>query len=178
MNKPNIKQRLRGSFFALIIVGALIVGALFALPSAKAAPPRAASGNTTDCENLISVRSSGPNTIVVLSIATTFTGTFDGTWEGTERDVFHPNGSGTGQGSGVFSGSVDGRSGTMVFSYEVSISPAGKVVTRWTVGQGTGDLAGVHGEGTFPDAVETGPTGDCEWDTFALEYDGRIQFAP
>ena len=186
MNKQNIKQQLRRAFFALAIVGAL-----FTLPNAEAGPPVPATFNSTDCEHVISQQLAGPNTIIALSITTCFHGTFEGTWVGTERDVIHADGSGTGQGSGVFSGTVNGRSGTMVFSYQVNVSPNG-LVTRWVVDQGTGDLAGLSGQGTTQFVSRTGPgcptsgfdcencpppTGTCD-DSFTLNYNGQIQFAP
>jgi hypothetical protein len=185
MNKTNIKQQLRRSFLALTIVGAL-----FTLPNAEASLPVPATGTTTDCEHVISQQSSGPNTIITLSITACFHGTFEGTWVGTERDVIHPNGTVTGQLSGVFSGTVNGRSGTCVFSLEVNVG----VANHWVVDQGTGDLAGLHGQGTTPlgSATENGPgcptsgfdcencpppTGTCD-DSFTLTYDGQISFAP
>jgi len=186
MNKPRIKQHLRRGFFALAIVGALLT-----LPNAQA-QPIPASGNSTDCEHVISVQSSGPNTIITLSETGCFHGTFVGTWVGTERDVIHPNGTVTIQASGVFSGRVNGRSGTCVISSAVSLTLNGDV-THWVVDQGTGDLAGLHGQGTFPfDAIEHGPgcpgsgfdctdcppaTGTCD-DSFTLFYTGQIDFAP
>jgi hypothetical protein len=185
MNKPKIKQQLRRGFFALAIVGALLT-----LPKAQA-QPIPASGSTTDCEHVISVRTAGRNTIITSSITTCFHDTFEGTWVGTERDVIHPNGTLTGQASGVFSGTVNGRSGTCVFSLEVSITRNGDV-THWVVDRGTGDLAGLHGQGTFQNDIEHGPgcpgsgfdcadcppaTGTCD-DSFDLNYTGQIDFAP
>jgi Protein of unknown function (DUF3224) len=184
MNKPRIKQQLRRSSFALAIVGALLT-----LPNAQA-QPIPASGSTTDCEHVISQRTAGRSTIITLEITVCFHGTFDGTWVGTERDVFRADGTGTVQGSGVFNGTVNGRSGTMVFSYEVSITRNGDV-THWVVDQGTGDLAGLHGQGTFQEVSENGPgcpgsgfdctecppaTGTCD-DSFVLNYTGQIDFA-
>jgi len=173
MNKTNINQQLRRTFPALAIIAAL-----FILPQAQAAPPAAVHGYSTDCENLISEQHVGQNTIIVLNITATFTGTFTGTWVGTERDVIHADGSGMVQGSGVFTGSVNGRSGTMIFSYRVTFPPNGREVSHWVVDQGTGDLAGIDGQGTTPSDEETGPTDDCTWDTFVVEYSGQIQFAP
>jgi uncharacterized protein DUF3224 len=173
MNETNIKQQLRRTFSALAIIAAL-----FALPKAQADPPAAAHGYSTDCENLISEQHVGQNTIIILNITATFTGTFTGTWVGTERDVIHADSSGMVQGSGVFTGSVNGRSGTMIFSYRVTFPPNGKEITHWVVDQGTDDLAGIHGQGTTPSDEETGPTEDCAWDTFVVEYSGQIQFFP
>src|SRR5207248_9242233 len=120
MNKPKIKQQLRTGFFALAIVGALLT-----LPKAQA-QPIPASGSTIDCEPVISVRTVGQNTIITLEITVCFHGTFEGTWVGIERDRFHADGTGTVHGSGIFSGTVNGRSGTMVFSYHVEISRNGE----------------------------------------------------
>ncbi len=185
MNKPNIKQQLLRGFFALAIVGALLT-----LPKAQA-QPIPASGSTADCEHVISQRTAGQNTITTLEITTCLHGTFDGTWVGTERDVFRADGTGTVQGSGVFNGRVNGRPGTMVFSYQVSITRNGDV-SHWVGDQGTGDLAGLHGQGTYQNAIEHGPgcpvrgfdctdcppaTGTCD-DSFTLDYTGQIDFAP
>ncbi len=190
MNKTNINQHLRRTFSAPAIVIALAIGALCALPRAQADQPVPVSGSSTDCEHVISQESHGPNTIITLSITTCFHGTFEGTWVGTERDVF-TEGHATGQGSGVFSGTVNGRSGTMVFSYMANLSPNG-IVTHWVVDQGTGDLAGLSGQGTHQFVSQDGPgcptsgfdcencpppTGTCD-DSFTLNYDGQIQFAP
>src|SRR5438477_7184143 len=185
MNKQNIKQHPRRAFFALAMVGVLL-----ALPSAQA-QPIPATGSTTDCEHVISQRIVGSNTITILEITVCFHGTFEGTWVGTERDVFRADGTGTVHSSGVFSGTVNGRSGTMVFSLEVSITRNGDV-TNWVVDQGTGDLAGLHGQGTTQEVSENGPgcpvsgfdctdcppaTGTCD-DSFTLDYTGQIDFAP
>src|SRR5437867_12267517 len=96
MDKPKIKEQLRRGFFALAIVGALL-----ALPKAQA-QPIPASGSTTDCELVISVRTAGGNTMITLEISACFHGTCDGTWLGTERDVFRAYGTGTVRASGVF----------------------------------------------------------------------------
>src|SRR6266699_2294428 len=148
MNKTNIKQQLRRAFFALAIVGALLT-----LPKAQA-QPIPASGDTTDCEHVISVRTAGPNTIITLSETVCFHGTFVGTLVATERDVIHPNGTVTIQASGVFSGTVNGRSGTCVLSYQVAITGNGGV-SHWVVDQGTGDLAGLPGHGTTQEVSES-----------------------
>jgi hypothetical protein len=191
MNKQNIKQSRDRVFCVLAVVGALTVGALFTLPNAEAGPPIPATFSTTDCEHIISVQSSGQNTIITLSITTCFHGTFEGTWVGTERDVIHPDGHLTGQGSGIFSGTVNGQSGTCVFSYQANIGKIGQA-NPWVVEQGTGDLAGLHGQGTTQSGIENGPgcppsgfdcencpppTGTCD-DSFTLNIVGQIQFAP
>ncbi len=184
MNKPKIKQQLRRGFFALAIVGALLT-----LPKAQAQPVPAIF-YSTDCEHVISVQTVGQNTIVTLAETVCLhDGTFEGGGVGTERDVIHPNGTVTIQSSGVFSGTVNGRSGTCVISVEVNVPHT----SHWVVDQGTGGLAGLHGQGTFQgDAIEHGPgcpvsgfdcsdcppaTGTCD-DSFDLTWTGQIDFAP
>ena len=185
MNKPKIEQQLRRGFLAFAIVGALLT-----LPNAQA-QPIPASGSTTDCEHVISQQMFGSNTITILEITACFHGTFEGTWVGTERDVFRADGTGMVQGNGFFSGTVNGRAGTMVFSYHVTISPNGEVA-HWVADKGTGHLAGLHGHGTTQEVSENGPgcpgsgfnctdcppaTGTCD-DSFNLNYTGHIDFAP
>jgi hypothetical protein len=183
MNKTNIEQQLRRSFLALTIVGAL-----FTLPNAEACLPVPATGYTIDCEHLISHQSFGPTTIITVSITVCSHGTFEGTWVGTETAVI-VDGHLTGYASGVFSGTVNGRSGTCIFNVQVNVSGQ---QSHWVVDQGTGDLAGLSGEGTFHSGIENGPgcptsgfdcencppaTGTCD-DSFTLNYNGQIQFAP
>ena len=187
MNKPNIKQQLRRGFFALAIVGALLT-----LPNAQAQPVPAIF-HSTDCERVISVQTVGRNTIITLSETICLhDGTFEGGGVGTERDVIHPNGTVSIQASGVFSGTVNGRSGTCVTSSTVALTRNGDV-THWVVDQGTGDLAGLHGQGTTQEVSESGhpgcpvsgfdctdcppATGTCD-DSFDLTWTGQIDFAP
>jgi hypothetical protein len=186
MNKPTIKQQLRRGFFALAIVGALLT-----LPKAQAQPIPAIF-HSTDCEHVISVQTVGRNTIITLEETICSHGTFEGGGVAIERDVIHPNGTVSIQASGVFSGTVNGRSGTCVLSSQVALTPNGDV-THWVVDQGTGGLAGLHGQGTNQgDAIEHGPgcpvrgfdcsvcppaTGTCD-DSFDLTFIGQIDFAP
>ena len=192
MNKQIIKQQLRRAFFALTIVGAL-----FTLPKAQASPPVSASGIETDRECVIENVTNGPNTITTLKIKTEATGTLTGTLCGTERDVGFPDGSVTINSTGVFTGTVAGRSGTAVLTAVGEAgrgSPGGRfggvgAAVSWVMDQGTGGLAGVHGQGAFGTVVNfaVGPgcgnhTDPCitpEYDfTFTILYSGQIQFAP
>ena len=192
MNKQNIKQQLRRAFFALTIVGAL-----FTLPSAEAGPPVSASGIFTDRECFIENVTRGPITITTQNIKVDYTGTLTGTECGTERDVYLPDGSVTFNSTGVFTGTVAGRSGTAVLTIvgEAGQGPPSRrfvgARVSWVMGQGTGGLAGVHGQGVFGELVDfaEGPgcdethndpciTPDHYADMFTILYSGQIQFAP
>jgi len=182
MNITNIKQHLLGSFFALAIVGALLT-----LPSAQAAgsPPnqQTAHGSWTDCEHVTNVTDYGSYLVVDIELTTTFTGTFEGTLEVIEQDVFYPDGYVTVHLEGTFTGSVAGRGGgesdTVRMSNYEAFSLGGFPHRRgavWMVDKGTGDLAGLRGEGSrtvFP----TDPAPGCE-STFFGTYEATISFGP
>src|SRR5215471_9513248 len=151
MNKTNIKQDLRRSFFALVIVGALL-----ALPIADAGrpwptPPGTASGSFTTCFSEPDVSNLGNLQIVHGPGTITFTGTFNGTWIGTETDEIPPKGEDIAHYSGVFTGTVNGSpigtavlTGTGVFTGIVNGYVHGAMSLQWIVSQGTGGLAGLH----------------------------------
>jgi hypothetical protein len=178
MNKQNIKQHLRRTFSALAIAGALL-----SLPNAEAGRPVNATGSWTDCQQLLTIVPSGPYTIVTWNIIITFTGTFNGTFEGIEEDVVYSDGYFTAHGIGTFAGSVSGRSGTVNMTYEAAGSPPGRIISPWIVDEGTGGLAGLHGQGTWPHVTETTPAANgCASpftdDAFRGNYTGQLQFAP
>src|SRR5262245_53488597 len=101
-----------------LAAGAAIVLAL-ALPAVvSAATPIAASGSWDDCNFAPVVRAGGPNLTVTVGITESLSGTIAGTYAGTERDQVYADGSATFHGSGVFTGSVNGRSGTADYSYQ------------------------------------------------------------
>ena len=64
-------------------------------------------------------------TYITVDITETFSGTLDGCYAGTERDVVYKNGSATFHGSGIFTGVVNGQSGTMVMTYEGTANSQG-----------------------------------------------------
>jgi len=195
MNKSNIIQQLRRAFFALIIVGAL-----FTLPKAQASPPVSASGIETDRECVIENVTHGPNTITTLKIKADFTGTLTGTACATERDVAFPDGSVTINSTGVFTGTVNGSApGTAVLTVVGEAdrgSPGGRfggvgAAVSWVMDQGTGGLAGVHGQGAFGTLVDFAEGPGCDENhqdpcitpdyydfTFTILYSGQIHFAP
>ena len=171
MNRPNIKQRLHRGFLAL----AISATAFAQSGRAQGHMPGTANGNWDDCNVIIDVSEAGPNLILTVLITETFTGTFNGSYEGLERDVIYADGTATFHGSGTFTGTVSGRSGTAVMSYEGTAFTL-TATANWVVEQGTGDLSTLRGRGTFQ-GHETGPIQACD-DTFAGTYTGQIQFAP
>ena len=177
MNKTKIKHHLRRTFSVLAVIGAL-----FALPGATAdtqSNGQGAHGSWTDCEHTTNVTDYGSYIVFELEITTTYTGTFEGTWEGVEEDVFYPDGYVTVHAEGTFTGSVEGRSGTVRSSFYEAFSLGGLPHRRgavWMVDKGTGDLAGLRGVGArtvFP----TDPAPGCEA-TFFGTYEAGISLGP
>src|SRR6266576_2919606 len=178
-NRNRLLSHLREGFFALAIAGASLT-----LPSAEALEPRArpqpASGEFFPCFNYAGLpRQVGENLIVTFNISNwrTSTGTLIGSAEGTELDVVHRDGSITLHGTFLFTGSVNGRSGTMLFSYEgIGNAVTGHETLRFVGRQGTGDLAGVHANVTAEGDVGA-PEPGCDL-SGAGTYTGHVIFAP
>jgi Protein of unknown function (DUF3224) len=184
LDRNRFLSHLRGSFFALAIAGAVLT-----LPSSEASRrepaagrPEPASGEFFPCFNYAGPpRQVGENLIVTFNISNwrTSTGTLIGSAEGTELDVVHRDGSITLHGTFLFTGSVNGRSGTMLFSYEgIGNAVTGHETLRFVGRQGTGDLAGTYVNVTAEgDVVPPDPNSGCDLQG-AGTYSGQILFAP
>ena len=177
-NRNRILSHLLTSFCALTVVGALLT-----LPSAEAVEPRArpqpASGEFFPCFNYAGPpRQVGENLIITFNISGTATGTFNGSViDGIELDVVHRDGSITLHGTALFTGSVNGRSGTFLFSYEgIGNAVTGHETLHFTVGHGTGDLVGLHAELTAEGDIGA-PNPGCDLSGTGT-YNGWILFAP
>jgi Protein of unknown function (DUF3224) len=178
LNGNRLLSHLRGSFFALAIAGTLLT-----LPSAEAVEPRGrpqpASGEFFPCFNYAGPpRQAGENLIITFNISGASTGTFTGSSiMGTELDVVHRDGSITLHGTILFTGSVNGRSGTLLLNYEgIGNAVTGHETLHFTAGHGTGDLAGLHAELTAEGDVGA-PNPGCDL-SGAGTYNGWILFAP
>jgi Protein of unknown function (DUF3224) len=177
-NRNRFLAHLRTSFCVLAIAGASLT-----LPSAEAGgPPLPASGQFFPCFNYAAQpHQVGENLIVTFNISNwrTSTGTLIGSAEGTELDAVHRDGSITLHGTFLFTGSVNGRSGTMLFSYEgIGNAVTGHETLRFVGSQGTGDLAGTYANVTAEgDVVPPDPNSGCDLQG-AGTYSGQILFAP
>jgi hypothetical protein len=172
LNRNRLLSCLRGSFFALAAAGALL-----ALPSAQGGTPQPASGGFFPCFNYAAPpRQVGEDLIVSFNITGTATGTFTGSSVGTELDVVHRDGSITLHGTIVFTGSVNGRSGTLLVSYEgIGNAVTGHENLRFVATQGTDDLAGVYAELTAEGDVGA-PEPGCDLSGVGT-YTGHVVFA-
>ena len=172
LNRNRFLSHLRTIFCALVIAGASL-----ALPSAEAGGPGPASGEFFPCFNYAGPpRQVGENVIITFNVTTAATGTLTGSLVGTELDVVHPDGSITLHGIAVFTGSVDGRSGTLLFTYNgIGNAVTGHENLRFAARQGTGDLAGVYVQGTAEGDLGA-PDPGCDV-SGAGTYTGHVVFA-
>jgi hypothetical protein len=76
------------------------------------------------------------------------TGTLNGTRVATGVMIVHADGSFEARDEGVFTGTIDGRSGTVAID-GVSKGIGNSGTGRLVFGHGTGSLSGLHGEGVF-----------------------------
>jgi hypothetical protein len=147
-NRNRFLSHLRTIFCALAVIGVPLAFPSSAAERAErtARTPEPAIGEFFPCFNYAGPpRQVGDNVIITFNISGTSTGTITGSVAGTEMDVVHPDGSITLHGTFLFTGSVDDRSGTMLFSYEgIGNAVTGHETLRFIGRQGTGDLTGVY----------------------------------
>ena len=162
-----------------LLFACALVSLVAAMTSAEAARPEPASGEFFPCFNYAGPpRQVGENLIITFNISgASSNGTFIGSVEGTELDVVHRDGSITLHGTFLFTGSVNGRSGTMLFSYEgIGNAVTGHETLRFVGRQGTGGLAGIYANLTAEGDVGA-PNPGCDL-SGAGTYTGHVVFAP
>ncbi len=189
MNKKNVRQHLRRAVSALAFVGALVAGALCALPKAQADQPVPVSGTFTVCGHNIwdSLHIAGRNLTIDVYQNQIFYGDLVGTLyitpENPEHDVVRLADDGVTllriyfQGSGTFAGTVLGRTASTaaVMSYQAQIAPDWTGYGHW---QFDDPVAGIHGQGTlYGNAPDPNP---CEGDGIYVTgtYTGQMQLTP
>ncbi len=200
MNCDNKKSRSKSRHLTAALGKAFVALAILAvflpLPGSQAGESRgtgssapgfiAASGPWVDCNIVTDFKQVGRNLIITVDITETFSGTLDGCYTGTERDVVYRNGSATFHGNGIFTGVVNGQSGTMVMIYEGTANAQGVASANWVLEQGTGGLTNLHGQGTFEGtlvALQTSPCTPpdptvCDGGMFGGTYGGNLHFTP
>jgi hypothetical protein len=133
----------------------LSLSVLVPATAANASPSSTGSGGFTTTVEVTGVSYANGNTIVSAIETQQLTGFFIGTRVASGEEIHHPDGTFEAHDSGVFTGTANGRSGTVV----ISGSSTGSGTTgsgQFEVDQGTGGLTGLYGHGTFLPVV-TGP---------------------
>ncbi len=159
----NTQTREMGKIVKMKITGLLLIALLplLALSIAYATKPIVSTTGhfTTFRRHMIGTpRSADGNTIVLFNVIFNVTGPLRGTLNATERDVIH-NATGTVSvtfhGRGMFTGTVDGRSGTDTINY-VGRGNSTVVQGQFVVLSGTEGLSNLRAQGTFESKLGTG----------------------
>ena len=118
--------------------------------------------------------------MLTAAVTAKFSGLLNGTCEAAERETVHKDGTQSFSGSGTFSGQVNGRSGTAIFTYSGALDATGRMTAHWVLDKGTDDLARIDGLGTFEGKqVHPAPNecGDSESQSaWGGAYTGTVQF--
>ncbi len=159
-----MKNRLGSIAVAIFVVFAV-------LQIAAAIPPTPATGTVTVVGfTFTDVRNAKDNTIIDFTQNTNSIGTFAGTTEDVGTIILQPSGDFNFKIRSTFTGTVDGKSGTLVFEVvgkgEGGI-PGGTVRSHFVILSGTGDLANLHGQGNLEGTSGVNAT-----------YSGQIHFDP
>lgn len=77
----------------------------------------------------------------------------------------------------VFSGTIDGQTGTATYSYEGVASIDAPFHASWVLIGRTGGIASAQGQGTFTGAFGE-ITDACDAGTYSGTYEGQIRLAP
>ena len=147
-----------------------ILPLLMVVSPAQASTRFTATGTFTSTVTVTSVREADGNTFVKGPEIQTLTGTLVGTRLAEGVEVIHPDGSFEANDTGTFTGTVIGRTGTVVIggnSKGTGLTGSGQLV----VDRGTLGLANLHGQGTFEPTI-TGPT------SAAGTYSIQLSFTP
>jgi hypothetical protein len=140
----------------LAITLATLLLPVVSISSARASTIQTAGGAFDSTVGVTRVEHSGGNTILYGPEVQHLTGALDGIRVATGVMIVHADGSFEARDEGVFTGTVDGRSGTVEIdgvSKGIGNSGTGRLVFR----HGTDSLSGLHGEGVFAPTF-TSPT--------------------
>ena len=134
----------------------LLLSLIFLIPMASASTPASATGSFTATVTVTSIRQADGNTIITAIETQTLSGFLTGTRIANGVEIVHADGTFDAHDTGIFTGTVNGMSGTAV----ITGSSTGTGATgsgHFIVELGTAGLTGVHAQGTFQPTV-TGPT--------------------
>jgi Protein of unknown function (DUF3224) len=142
-----------------ILVLLVLVLSVLVLPAAVGAAPPVSGGGTFAVSSAIiaSTRQADGNTFLSLHVTTLYNGALQGTGVGDETVIVHPDGTFNGSTFETFTGTIGGTAGTAVLRVEgTGDVTAGVLRGRFTILDGTGALANLHGEGTFQAVGDSG----------------------
>ncbi len=133
-------------------------------------PPTPASGKiSTVSFTAIGVKEASGNTKIDFKETANLTGTFTGIADVVGTIILHLTGNFTVQLRATFTGTVDGKSGTLVFLVEGNGeggAPGGTIQGQMVIQSGTDELANLHGQASFEGraGVEVNYSGQIHFD--------------
>jgi hypothetical protein len=133
----------------------LSLSVLVPAAAADATPSSTGSGSFTTTVQITSVSQVDGNTIVSAIQTQTLSGFLNGTRVASGVEIHHVDGTFEAHDSGTFTGTVNGRSGTVAISGS-STGSGSSGTGQFEVDQGTDGLTGLCGHGTFLPMI-TGP---------------------
>ena len=153
----------------LVLIPALLLLALSPLAPAAHGTTPTEGGGTLQATSLtpLDARLAGPNVFFSEANTFTITETLLGTLDCQVSGLARPTGEGTAHILCTFTGTVQGHSGTAVLRANETFA-GDSADGGFVLADGTGDLANLHGQGSFTLNFVTG----------AGTYSGRFQFAP
>jgi Protein of unknown function (DUF3224) len=148
-------HRRRGTLAVALII---VLAALSVVPALASGPPLAASGAFTQLSFVqTNVRIVGGATLFTFTETDSLSGTFNGTSVIDGACVVRPSQQAVCQAVETFTGTVVGSAGTVVFRDVIVLDLTTNAAQgSFTIVSGTGDLATLHGHGTFQGAGGSG----------------------
>jgi hypothetical protein len=132
------------------------------------------------CKSITDSRQEGDNQMITATVTEKFSGMLNGTCEAAERETVRKDGSQSFSGSGTFSGQVNGRSGTAIFTYSGALDANGKMTANWVLDKGTDDLARIDGQGTLEGKQARPAPNECadseSQSAWSGTYSGTVRF--
>jgi len=161
----------------MLLVTVLMVALLSTLSvPVYAGPPGHAEGLWQYIPSVTSSRIADGNTFLDTTEVGQWTGTFSGVSTEIGKVVRHSSGFASFKGAVSFVGNVGNKSGTFeMLAVGSKPDPSSEWEGMWVIISGTGDLATLHGQGTWwgPGYSSANPT---EWGD--IYYSGEIHFEP
>jgi len=134
-----------------LAVGGAVAAAAFVVPSpASASPSTAFNATFQNTSSVVTAsRRADGNTFISEVVQVVYAGDLVGSVVEHADVVIHPDGTLNFSGADVCTCTVAGRSGTIVLPFSATGDPSGFLSGHFSIGHGTGDLANLHGVGTF-----------------------------
>ena len=132
-------------------LAAIVAVALLAQPAAATEPSTGSGNFVFTSMTPTGARTADSNTIITANATGALSGALTGTFTEELRQVFHADGTSDFHGTVTCTCTIGGMTGTVVLRFEGSGTggSAGSVAGQFTVVSASGNLEGLHGQGTF-----------------------------